>query len=184
MKNQLSSKIVLLFSVLIFSTLACDALVPTSTPEAGSAPGSTKVPVVNSTGTVSARTPTGAQGFDTQGLSDIKTGSYDAAIADFTQAIQLEPGYAEAYLGRGQAYGLKSEYDFSAANYDPAIADLNKAIELKPDYSNAYFYRGEIYLMLQKNDLAIADFNKVVTLNNDPNWVRQAQDALNQLGVK
>ena len=44
-------------------------------------------------------------------------GDYDRAIADFDQAIQLKPDYADAYYNRGIAYHDKGDYD-------RAIADL------------------------------------------------------------
>ena len=40
------------------------------------------------------------------------------AIADFTQAIQLNPRYADAYNNRGNAYR-------HVKNYDAALADFN-----------------------------------------------------------
>ena len=53
-------------------------------------------------------------------------GDYDRAIADYDRAIQLKPDYADAYVGRGVAYGEKGDYD-------RAIADFDRAIQLKPD---------------------------------------------------
>jgi Flp pilus assembly protein TadD len=36
---------------------------------------------------------------------------YDRAIADFTQAIRLDPNNAKAYRERGLAYNNKGDYD-------------------------------------------------------------------------
>ncbi|MFZ1977884.1 MAG: tetratricopeptide repeat protein, partial [Bacteroidota bacterium] len=60
---------------------------------------------------------------------------YQAAIADFTDAISLQPSYAEAYCGRGLA-------KYCLSDYQGAIADYTKAINLKPDFAEAYSNRG------------------------------------------
>ena len=36
-------------------------------------------------------------------------GQLDRAIADYTQAIRLDPEYAEAYHNRGQAYAARGD---------------------------------------------------------------------------
>ncbi|WP_373604433.1 tetratricopeptide repeat protein [Treponema endosymbiont of Eucomonympha sp.] len=55
---------------------------------------------------------------------------YIQAIADFTQAIRLNPNDAAAYHSRGSAYYNKSDYD-------RAIADLTQALKLNPNDANA-----------------------------------------------
>ena len=50
----------------------------------------------------------------------LKKGDYDSAIADFSEAIRLDPKSAEAYYGRGYAYArkgdkAKAEEDFAQA---------------------------------------------------------------------
>ena len=52
-------------------------------------------------------------------------GDYDRAIADYDEAIRLDPRYAVAYYNRGVAYCDKGDYD-------RAIADYNEAIRLDP----------------------------------------------------
>ncbi len=47
-------------------------------------------------------------------------GSYDKEIADYTEAVRLDPKYAEAYYNRGAAYKeggktAKAEADFAQA---------------------------------------------------------------------
>ena len=54
--------------------------------------------------------------------------SYDKAIADFTEAIRLDPKDADAYCNRARAYYSKGEYD-------KAIADYSEAIRLNPKYA-------------------------------------------------
>ena len=52
-------------------------------------------------------------------------GDYERAIADFNEAIRLDPKYAAAYFGRGRAYELKSDF----AN---ALSDFRAALGLAP----------------------------------------------------
>ena len=65
-------------------------------------------------------------------------GDYDKAIADFTEAIRLNPKIAKAYNNRGLAYENKGDYD-------KAIADCTEAIRLDPKFAEAYHNRGAAY---------------------------------------
>jgi tetratricopeptide (TPR) repeat protein len=85
-------------------------------------------------------------------------GNRDGAIADYTKAIELNPGFADAYVGRGIVYQV-------AGDRDRAIADYTKAVELNPDYSSAYLNRGNIFAAMGDQDRAIADYNKVIEIN-------------------
>ncbi|MEH2179983.1 tetratricopeptide repeat protein, partial [Nostoc sp.] len=98
---------------------------------------------------------------------------YEGAIADFSQALKLDPNYIDAYYNRGFAY-------FDLKDYDSAIADFNQALKLDPskatDYynrglANAYYNRGTTYYELKDHDSAIADFNQALKL--DPNYFNQ-----------
>jgi hypothetical protein len=81
----------------------------------------------------------------------------DEAIADFTQAIALDPGNAKSYWHRGQAYSNKNLHD-------QAIYDFTKAIALDPDNYFAYQDRGDEYEKMNLRDQAIADFRKMLNL--------------------
>jgi tetratricopeptide (TPR) repeat protein len=50
-------------------------------------------------------------------------------MADYSQAIRLDPNYALAYFNRGYTYYYKGDYD-------RAIADYNQVIRLDPNLAN------------------------------------------------
>jgi tetratricopeptide (TPR) repeat protein len=86
------------------------------------------------------------------------------AIADYNQAISLDPDYAWAYAGRGETYRWLEQYD-------QAIADFDKAIELESEFVWALAHRGEMFRKLEENEKALADFNKAVELDPNLSWV-------------
>jgi tetratricopeptide (TPR) repeat protein len=64
---------------------------------------------------------------------------YDRAIADYSEAIQLDPKNVVAYNNGGDAYY------YVKRDYDQAITDYDKAIQLDPKYARAYYNRGNAY---------------------------------------
>jgi tetratricopeptide (TPR) repeat protein len=57
---------------------------------------------------------------ETEELTDEKIGALNAAIADYTEVIRLDPNYAEAYYGRGDAYLEKGDTDKADKDFDQA----------------------------------------------------------------
>src|ERR1700730_5666254 len=68
---------------------------------------------------------TRAIAFVGRGLAWQRKGDRDRAIADFTDAIRLDPNNALAYNNRGLAWNEKGDHD-------RAIADLTQAIRIDP----------------------------------------------------
>jgi tetratricopeptide (TPR) repeat protein len=96
--------------------------------------------------------------YNTSGLEYHNKKDYDRAIADYTQAIRLDPNDAAAYINRGSAYNDKGDYD-------RAITDLNQAIRLDPNDATAYNNRGFAYHNKKDYDRARADFTQAIRLN-------------------
>jgi len=135
-------------------------------------------------------TPQTAGTFIDRGILFASRGDFTKAIADFTEAIRLDPNKDAAYILRGRALvasvatGLKIQSGFNAITttvtfgkvsvektqvYDSAIADFTRAIQLSPNNAIAYFERGEAILNGKgDHDKAIADYNQALRIN--PNY--------------
>ncbi|MCA9895647.1 MAG: tetratricopeptide repeat protein [Anaerolineae bacterium] len=103
--------------------------------------------------------PENALGYASRGLAYYHLGEYEAAIADYTQAILLEPQYVEAHNNRGNAYSELQQYE-------EAIADFTQAIAIDPLYTLAYNNRGYTYYNLGQYDLAISDYTQAIATDS------------------
>ncbi|MBN9114082.1 MAG: tetratricopeptide repeat protein, partial [Pandoraea sp.] len=54
-----------------------------------------------------------------------QTRRYDLALADYNRALEIDPNYAAAYLGRGLVHRQQGQVM-------AAFNDFNKAIALRP----------------------------------------------------
>ncbi|MDH6100447.1 tetratricopeptide repeat protein [Anabaenopsis sp. FSS-46] len=102
-----------------------------------------------------------AETYIRRGMDYYKQRNLDLALFNFTQAIKLNPNYAEAYFLRGGVYFLREDN----LDLDLALADLNLGIRLNPNYAEAYFLRASVYRNQEKWDLALADYNKVIAIS-------------------
>ncbi len=90
-----------------------------------------------------------------RGIAYWASRNYNAAIADFGKAIEVNPRVAPPYMNLGVAYN-------SLRDHTRAIEAFNKALELDPKYAAAYLNRGLAYNVLGDRARAIADFTKAV----------------------
>jgi tetratricopeptide (TPR) repeat protein len=104
-----------------------------------------------------ASTKNEANAPNARGKAHYDNKEYDAAIADYNEAIRLVPKYAISYMLRGSAYYLKGDNDH-------ALADYNEAIRLDPEFTLAYNGRGSTYLRTKDYDKALADYDKSIQL--------------------
>ncbi len=82
----------------------------------------------------------------------------EQAIADYTEAIELDPDNAMAYNNRGLVY-------YNLGDLEQAIRDYTKAIELDSKFALAYSNRGFAYYHSGDLEQAISDFNKAIELD-------------------
>jgi tetratricopeptide (TPR) repeat protein len=86
---------------------------------------------------------------------------YKEAIADYTEALRINPTNINYLFGRGSSYLLNKEYD-------NAIADFSTALILKPDYPPYIFGRGNSYLLKEDYNSysrAIADYELILRID-------------------
>jgi tetratricopeptide (TPR) repeat protein len=82
----------------------------------------------------------------------------DDAIADYDQAIAINPKDFNAFNSRGQAY-------VATGDSNQAIADFTQAIQFGPSYVEAYNNRGLSNEVLGRHAEAIADFRKAQSID-------------------
>ena len=90
-----------------------------------------------------------------RGADYVKTGRYDEAIADFTQALALNPDLATAYNDRAIAFRNKGDLG-------RAVADYSAAIKLMPNVDSFYLNRGLAYAKGGQWEEAIADYRQAL----------------------
>src|SRR5262245_27566591 len=86
----------------------------------------------------SSRKTLGAAEAYERGWSHAEKGEHHQAIADFTEAIRLDPNFGSAYNNRGNSYAKKGDHD-------KAIADYTEAIRLDSNDGLAFYRRGNSY---------------------------------------
>jgi len=85
---------------------------------------------------------------------------YEKALAEYEQAVALDPGLERAYYGRGVTHAEQRDY---AA----AITDLDRADELAPDTARILFVRGDYHRILGHHEEAVRDLDRAVVLGPD-----------------
>ena len=130
-----------------------------------------------------------------RGNAHLSLENTQSAIADFTRALELDPGNgASDYKPRGMAYLKQGDYDAAIADasraevaddmgatyirgvachekgeHDRAIADLTRCIENEnePPIAEAHFHRGVSYLYKEDFARGFADLDKAIELKPD-----------------
>lgn len=97
------------------------------------------------------KAPTWQEQYDL-GVRYLSEGNYEDAIIAFTAAIEINPKWAPAYVGRGDAYVLSGETE---ENLTAAKADFEKAIELDETDAEAYLGLADIYIRQGDYDKAL-----------------------------
>ncbi len=107
--------------------------------------------------------PSNALAHSHLGIIWVFLNNQDKALADFTEAIRLEPTVSHHYWNRGNVLRDMSEYE-------KAIADYNDALRIDP--RNAFAFNGRGLLWSKKNepDKAIADFTAAIRIDPQFAW--------------
>ncbi len=115
-----------------------------------------------------------ASAYINRGIAHGSTGRIAQAVADFSEAIRLDPKNALAYYNRGNA-------NFDLKKLDAAAADYDAAVSNDPAFALAFFNRGLVHERRGNRDAAVADFSHALTLDPD---LSTAREKLEKLGIK
>jgi len=92
--------------------------------------------------------------------------NYDQAITTFKLALEKTPQSAEAYIGLGNIYEDKKDYN-------QALKYYSKAIEIKPK-SGYFWLRGDVWRRRNDCERAIEDYTSAIT--KDPSFAAAHTD--------
>jgi tetratricopeptide (TPR) repeat protein len=98
-----------------------------------------------------------AWAYDNRGYIYGFKGEFERALADFGEAIRLDPKDSYARHNRGRIL-------FHLMEYDRALADFNEAIRLDPKSGDAHEGRGNVYYHRGDRDRASADYQAALRL--------------------
>jgi tetratricopeptide (TPR) repeat protein len=106
-----------------------------------------------------------------RGADRLAMKEYDDALADFNEAIRLDPRYAPAYASRAQAWARKHYRDRE-------IADCTEAIECDPANASYRVARAESWSAQGMHKRAMADFADALQIepNNPSIWVSRGNE--------
>jgi RNA polymerase sigma factor (sigma-70 family) len=90
---------------------------------------------------------------------------YEAALADYTKAIELDPNMADAYMERGDLYTMNLPKELGGE--EKAVADFTRCLEIKPNDASARWNRANGYVSLGKFNEAIADWTTYIEGDTD-----------------
>ncbi len=94
------------------------------------------------------------------GRNAVSESLHEEALANFTQAVALNPKNVRAIAHRGITYRRLKRYD-------EAITDFNQAINIDKNYGYAFVERGITYRQLERYDEAITDFNQAINIDKN-----------------
>jgi tetratricopeptide (TPR) repeat protein len=89
----------------------------------------------------------------------ISSGDYEGAIADYTQAIALNPKNSLYYDNRARAYNNRYQYK-------EAVADYSQAIKFRPKDTDLYLRRAYAYAAMGDRSKSIIDFRNAESRMN------------------
>jgi tetratricopeptide (TPR) repeat protein len=140
-----------LLALVVLAGCCPSADIPTAPPSALQLP--TRVPAT----ATPAPTRVDAQPVYEAGLACREAGDDECALRFFAQAIEIDPGFAPAYIARGSMHLAQGQLDM-------ALVDAGSAVAADPENALAYALRGEILRQLDEPREASKAFDRAVTL--------------------
>ncbi|WP_427159689.1 tetratricopeptide repeat protein [Aliinostoc sp. HNIBRCY26] len=115
-----------------------------------------------------------ANAYKNRGNVRADIGDYQGAIADYTQALQINPHLADVYYNRGNVR-------CDVGDEEGAIADYNQAIQINNNYADAYYNRGNVYADMKNLQAAITDFQKAANIYHQEGNLAALKDAKDRI---
>ena len=105
-----------------------------------------------------------------KGIELLKKGDFEAAQAQFEQAVQLDPKMSEAHYNLGQLLVQRSNQKIwkKARDMDmlnTGIAEITRACELEPTNDDYFFHLGRAYYLKDDYEHAKVHLQKALELN-------------------
>jgi tetratricopeptide (TPR) repeat protein len=124
-------------------------------------------------------TGTDVETFLSQGEEAFKQQDYEAAIAAYSCAVNLEPNQSDAYFGRQEAYVLNDQWDYAiddaqlAVTYSNDIEADTSALEQRytamiedaPNSVEGYVLRSHLFAFMARYDEALADYARILEID-------------------
>lgn len=95
-----------------------------------------------------------------RGLNQAALADWEAAIASWEQALELNPHLVQAWHNRGSALA-------HLGRFDEALASLEQALELEPNDYELWNSKGSVLFSLQDWQESLACWEKVLELKSD-----------------
>lgn len=89
-----------------------------------------------------------------------RIGDYEGAIQEATVALDQLPGFAQALLERGRAYGLTGAFE-------KGLQDLDRGVQADPRLRNGYVGRAHTLRAAGRLAAALKDYNKALAMSAD-----------------
>ncbi len=99
-----------------------------------------------------------ADGYVIRAYVKTELGDKQGAIADYNQALAINPKLVEAYHNRA---AVKADL----GDKQGALADLNQALAINPRHASSYTGRGVVKRSLGDNQGAFADYSQALAIN-------------------
>ena len=96
--------------------------------------------------------------YEARGIARAEQDEFELALADFTQAMTLNPKNAGVHINRGIAYSMND-------NEELGMQDFNAAIALDPTFAECYSARGLAHFFREEFKEALSDFGRAITID-------------------
>lgn len=108
----------------------------------------------------------------------------DNAIAEFSQAVKIDPNYALGYAALGDSYVAGFQNYYRENDWiNKALGYCEKSLSLNPDLVEGHICMGNVYDASGKYDKAVQEFQRAVQSEpGNENAVRGLADAYTNLG--